>query len=81
MIGPALAERFTVIAPDQRGVGMSSITPGGYDKTTMARDLAGFLDKLGIGEVFLAGCDLGADTAAAFARDYRQRVKRIAFME
>jgi pimeloyl-ACP methyl ester carboxylesterase len=80
-IGPVLAERFTVIAPDQRGVGMSTITPSGYDKTTMAKDLAGLLDRLGVSEVYLAGYDLGAGSAAAFAGDNPQRVKRIAFME
>jgi pimeloyl-ACP methyl ester carboxylesterase len=80
-IGPILAKRFTVIAPDQRGVGMSSITPAGYDKTTMARDLAGLLDALGIRECYLAGYDLGAGTAAAFARDYGPRVRRVAFLE
>lgn len=80
-IGPILAERFTVIAPDQRGVGMSTITPGGYDKTTMAKDIIGLLDKLGIQEFFLVGYDLGCGTAAAIARDYPQRVHRIAFME
>jgi pimeloyl-ACP methyl ester carboxylesterase len=80
-IGPLLAERFTVIAPDQRGAGMSSIVPGGYDKTTMAKDLLGLVDALGIGEFYLAGYDLGAGTVAAFARDNRARVRRIAFME
>jgi pimeloyl-ACP methyl ester carboxylesterase len=80
-IGPILARHFTVIAPDQRGAGMSTITAGGYDKTTMAKDLAGLLDHLGIGEVYLAGYDLGAGTAAAFARDYPRRVKRVAFLE
>lgn len=80
-IGPILAEHFTVIAPDQRGAGMSTITPGGYDKTTMARDLAGLLDTLGIEQTYLVGYDLGAGTVAAFGRDYPDRVKRIAFME
>ena len=80
-IGPQLAKHFTVIAPDQRGVGMSTITPTGYDKTTLARDLAGVLDALGVGECYLAGYDLGAGTAAAFAREYPQRVKRVAFLE
>lgn len=80
-IGPILAEHFTVIAPDQRGVGMSTITPGGYDKTTLARDLAGLLDAIGVDQTYLVGYDLGAGTAAAFGRDYPDRVKRIAFME
>ncbi|HVK69837.1 MAG TPA: alpha/beta hydrolase [Polyangium sp.] len=80
-IGPILAKHFTVITPDQRGVGMSTITAGGYDKTTMAKDLAGLLDALGIDACYLAGYDLGAGTTAAFARDYPARVKRVAFLE
>jgi pimeloyl-ACP methyl ester carboxylesterase len=80
-IGPMLAEHFTVIAPDQRGVGMSTITPGGYDKTTMAKDVIGLLDSLGVRDFYLAGYDLGCGTAAALARDNPQRVRRVAFME
>ncbi len=80
-IGPILAQRFTVIAPDQRGAGMSSITAGGYDKTTMAKDMIGLLDVLKIDRCHVAGYDLGAGTAAALARDYPQRVRRVAFME
>ena len=80
-IGPILAQHFTVIAPDQRGVGMSTITPGGYDKTTMAADLKGLVDHLGYDTIGLVGYDLGAGTAAAFARDYPERVSRVAFME
>jgi pimeloyl-ACP methyl ester carboxylesterase len=80
-IGPLLAKHFTVIAPDQRGAGMSSITAGGYDKTTMAKDMVGLLNALKIERCFVAGYDLGAGTAAALARDYPQRVARVAFME
>jgi pimeloyl-ACP methyl ester carboxylesterase len=47
----------------------------------MARDLAGLLDALGVNACYLAGYDLGAGTAAAFARDYPARVKRAAFLE
>jgi pimeloyl-ACP methyl ester carboxylesterase len=80
-IGPILAQDFTVIAPDQRGVGMSIITPGGYDKTTMAADLKGLIDHLGYDRIGLVGYDLGAGTAAAFARDFPENVSRIAFLE
>jgi pimeloyl-ACP methyl ester carboxylesterase len=80
-IGPILANHFTVIAPDQRGAGMSSIPTGGYDKTTMARDIIGLADALGLKSFYLAGYDLGAGTAAAIGRDHPQRVRRIAFME
>jgi pimeloyl-ACP methyl ester carboxylesterase len=80
-IGPILARSFTVITPDQRGAGMSTITPGGYDKTTMAKDMIALADSLGLGSFYLAGYDLGAGTAAAMARDYPDRIRRVAFME
>ncbi len=36
---PALAERFTVIAPDLRGLGDSDRPLTGYDKRTLASDV------------------------------------------
>ena len=47
-----LSDRYGVIAYDQRGMGGSTITPDGYDKRTMAADIAG---KSGI-----EGIELGA---------------------
>ena len=42
---PPLADRFTVVVPDLRGVGGSSVTFGGFNKRTMASDVAGLLDR------------------------------------
>ena len=36
---PRLAEKYTVIAPDLRGLGDSSHPAGGYDKKTMSDDI------------------------------------------
>ncbi len=80
-IGPLLAEHFTVIAPDQRGVGNSSIMPGGYDGTTMAADLKGLLDELDVKRAFVVGYDLGSRVAASFARDCPDRVEKVACIE
>jgi len=44
---PALAEHFTVIAPDYRGAGDSSRPLDGYDKKTMAADVNGLVRLLG----------------------------------
>lgn len=80
-VAPALAERFTVIAPDQRGMGASSVAEGNYSKTALAGDLAKDLDALGHDKAHVAGYDLGAGVAAAFARDYPRRLDRLAVME
>ena len=80
-IAPVLAERFTVICPDLRGAGASTIARGGYDKTTMARDVRGLVDQLGLGPISLAGYDLGAGVACAYARQFRDGVRRLAVME
>lgn len=80
-IAPVLAESFTVIVPDQRGMGASTITAGGYSKTELAGDLIKVLDALGHDSVALAGYDLGAGVAVAFARDHPDRVEKLAVLE
>ena len=80
-VAPRLAERFTVIVPDQRGQGGSGVTETGYSKTALAADVAGMLDALDYEQAHIAGYDLGAGVAVAFARDYPQRVVKLAVME
>jgi len=36
---PRLAQQFTVIAVDLRGLGSSAVSPGGYDAANMAEDV------------------------------------------
>src|ERR1700752_1085515 len=43
-----LARDHTVVAPDLRGMGLSSRPEGGYDKKTQGQDVAGLLDALKI---------------------------------
>jgi haloacetate dehalogenase len=67
---PALAERFTVVAPDLRGYGDSDRPAGGYDKRTMAADIAALVEALGLAPVVLVGHDRGARVAHRFALDH-----------
>ena len=71
---PRLAERYTVIAPDLRGVGGSSVPLGGFDKRTMAGDLAGLLDALDLKSAGVVGHDIGGMVAYAFAKLHPERV-------
>src|SRR3712207_7381379 len=52
---PALAQHFTVIAVDQRGIGLTDKPQDGYDSRTLARDLVALMDALGHGQFAVAG--------------------------
>ena len=67
---PALAERFTVVAPDLRGYGDSDRPATGYDKRTMAADIAEVIRALTLAPVVLVGHDRGARVAHRFALDH-----------
>jgi pimeloyl-ACP methyl ester carboxylesterase len=75
---PALAEQYRVIAPDLRGVGGSTVTFDGFDKRTMAGDVAGLLDVLGIATAAVVGHDIGGMVAYAFAKSYLSRIGKLA---
>ena len=77
---PALAEEHTVIAPDLRGIGESSLEESGYDKETLAEDVYGLVRSLGFEEVSVVGHDMGAMTAYAYAREHREETSRLVLM-
>ncbi len=78
---PALAERFTVVAPDLRGYGDSDRPPSGYDKRTMASDIADLIRALGLGPVVLVGHDRGARVAHRFALDHSALLTRLVLLD
>jgi pimeloyl-ACP methyl ester carboxylesterase len=57
---PALADRYRVLAIDQRGFGWSDAPRDGYEKEDLASDVLAVLDELGIERVKLVGHDWGA---------------------
>jgi pimeloyl-ACP methyl ester carboxylesterase len=65
---PGLARSFTVVAVDLRGVGESAATESGYDAATLADDVHGLVEALGLGRVHVVGHDIGGWVAFAFAR-------------
>ena len=47
-VAAVLIPNHTVVVPDLRGMGLSSHPQGGYEKKTLARDIAQVMDKLNI---------------------------------
>ena len=78
---PALARDFTVIAVDQRGIGLSDKPATGYDTGTLATDLVKLMDALGHERFSLVGHDTGFAISYALAADYPDRVERAALAE
>jgi pimeloyl-ACP methyl ester carboxylesterase len=77
LVMPALARDFTVIAVDQRGIGLSDKPEDGYDTATLASDLVALMDELGYERFALAGVDTGMLIAYAVAADHSERVERL----
>ena len=78
---PALAENYTVIVPDLRGLGDSSKPATGYDGNTTAEDIYQLVSQLGFNEIFLVGHDVGAQTAYSYAVDHPNNVTKMVIMD
>ncbi len=81
LVMPALAEHFTVVAADVRGVGASDKPATGYDTATLAGDMAALMTGLGHERFAVAGHDLGMIVGYALAASHRDRVTRLAVAE
>jgi pimeloyl-ACP methyl ester carboxylesterase len=78
---PFLAEKFTVIAPDLRGLGDSSRPATGYDKKTMSNDIWRLMKTLNIESFNLVGHDWGGPTAFALAAQHPEAVRKLAILD
>jgi pimeloyl-ACP methyl ester carboxylesterase len=81
LIMPTLARDFSVVAVDQRGIGLSDKPQDGYDTATLANDLVALMDALGHHRFALYGTDVGMPVAYALAADHPDRVERLAVSE
>jgi len=76
-----LAKDHTVVVPDLRGMGLSSIPASGYDKKTQAGDVRAVLASLGIEHSVVIGHDIGTMVAYAYAARYPQQTERLVVMD
>jgi pimeloyl-ACP methyl ester carboxylesterase len=75
------AQGFTVVAPDLRGSGDSSIPAGHWTKRDEAEDLNHLLHRLGRDRAFVVGADVGTMTAHAWAQAHPGEVSRLVLSE
>lgn len=78
---PELARTHRVISVDLRGMGASSKPANGYDKKTMAADIAALVRSLGFAKVDIVGHDIGSMVAYAFAANHPQLTRRVVMMD
>ncbi|MEO5937574.1 MAG: alpha/beta hydrolase [Sphingomonas sp.] len=65
-----LAKRYTVVAPDLRGIGQSTAGSAKFDAATMAADIHELATVLKLDRPYVVGHDLGGMVAHAYTRQY-----------
>lgn len=78
---PALAEHFTVIVVEYRGMGASDKPASVYDKKTMAADIHELVKVLGYQKISIAGHDVGAMVAFSFAANYPDSTAKLILID
>jgi haloacetate dehalogenase len=84
-VAPLLAERFTVVCPDLRGYGESSVPPDRPDhsqasKREMANDAVSLMRHLGHERFAIVGHDRGAYVALRTALDHPSAITHLVFL-
>lgn len=78
---PELARHYRVTAVDLRGMGGSAKPETGYDKRTMAGDIAALIQHLGHQSAFVAGHDIGASVGYHLAASRPETVRRLVTLD
>jgi pimeloyl-ACP methyl ester carboxylesterase len=77
-----LADRFTVIAPDLRGLGATPGPPAPYDKQTLAGDVNAIVRRVGgDAPALVVGHDMGSFVAFAYALRYPAAVSGLMLVD
>jgi len=78
---PALAARFTVIAPDLPGIGDSDIPTRGLDMKNAAIYIHDLAKALGVQKAEVVGHDIGLMVAYAYAAQFPSEVTKLVLMD
>ena len=72
-----LAESYTVVRYDGRGIGLSDRYAGEFTEETRQRDLDAVLTQVGAEDAILLGISEGGWTAATYANHHPERISRL----
>lgn len=77
----ALSNKYRVVAPDLRGLGLSEHTQNGYDKKTIATDIKALVEYLGETQAVVIGHDMGGKTAYIMAHLYPKSISKLVLVD
>ncbi|MET3464114.1 pimeloyl-ACP methyl ester carboxylesterase [Variovorax sp. 1133] len=78
---PTLAANYRVASVDFRGMGTSSKPADGYDKKTMAHDIAELIRHIGSEKAYVVGHDIGAQVAFAVAANHPDVTRKLVLID
>ncbi len=78
---PALVKQFSIVCPDLRGYGDSDKPRDGFDKRSMAKDIAELMRELGHDHYMVVGHDRGARVGHRLALDHGDAVSRLVLLD
>jgi hypothetical protein len=81
IIPQLIANNYTVIAPDMRGLGDSEKTQTGYVKKTLAEDIYQLVKKLGFSKIHLVAHDWGGPVAYSYAAEHPKDLRKMIILD
>jgi len=77
IIPELIANNYTVIAPDMRGLGDSERPQTEYDTKTLADDIYQLVKKLGYSKIYIVAHDWGGPVAYSYAAAHPENVSKM----
>ena len=81
IIPKLIANNYTIIAPDMRGLGDSEKTQTGYDTKTLAEDIYQLVTKLGYSKINIVAHDWGGPIAYSYAAEHPEDVDKMIILD
>jgi pimeloyl-ACP methyl ester carboxylesterase len=78
---PQFTDRYHVLGLTRRGTGQSDKPESGYDTKTLAKDVSGFLDAVGLDRAIVVGYSIAGAEMTRFAADYPNRVRALVYLD